>query len=565
MRCNNVCSFKDFDIYIEEGCNRVLAEKDRRLTDVIKIILLGKSLEWSEIQPLRPTDENIKNGYAELTVVINSEKFIIRLDLDYVAKRSNFYVTAKKDNGVPKPMLNTPTKCRIEKNVLDMMILKREDVERLFEKGSVRAEAIISSAAGIDKLGLIKKKAQNVCEIRTRKYGKPLLGEKGVNRQDTLLNKYKLVEMNLERYRDELYASIAAMKIEQSKSIGRMGGLVRKVAESQLNELCQSQKSSEAGAEDLEEVLFALRYPLFFSSQISESVSKLQSALEDMKCPKNSIPAPIMEVFTSGVCICGTEVDEEMKENISKMVEKYSLQHPYYMINEVRNSIDSFCDGTLFNFYMGKTEMEESIKKLTGKRHKPKKSRLLWATTMPEITITAHMIMDLKMQIENLKSDMLYLTDIRYNDDPQSNIQACRMKIRGTTLIMKNADIVREYISKTETFTKMMDEIFLHTSRRVKDKLLSQTNTRLSALSRNAFFIEDINGCLIFSEKGHGRDMKYVSGVIFIDTILKNMDLDLPVIVTGGPNEMKHILMLEPAFQQMVVINNQPEGESVAV
>jgi len=214
---------------------------------------------------------------------------------------------------------------------------------------------------------------------------------------------------------------------------------------------------------------------------------------------------------------------------------------------------------------MGKTEMEESIKKLTGKRHKPKKSRLLWATTMPEITITAHMIMDLKMQIENLKSDMLYLTDIRYNDDPQSNIQACRMKIRGTTLIMKNADIVREYISKTETFTKMMDEIFLHTSRRVKDKLLSQTNTRLSALSRNAFFIEDINGCLIFSEKGHGRDMKYVSGVIFIDTILKNMDLDLPVIVTGGPNEMKHILMLEPAFQQMVVINNQPEGESVAV
>jgi len=565
IRCNNICNYKDFDFKIEDGCSRVFAEKDKCLSDIVKTILMGKTLEWPDIQPFVPKNGNVKGGFAEITLVIDAEKFTIRLDLDYAAKKSFYHVTTKKDNGVPKLMLTTPSKCRISKNILDLMILKREDVEKLFEKGSMRAENILSSAAGIDKLGFLKKKAQNICDVKARKNGKPYFEEKVVNRQDTLLNKYLLVEMNLERYRDGLYASIAALKNEQSKMIGRLGSHIRKVSESQLKELCHDQKPSDAAAEELEEIMFSLRYPLFFSQQISDSVGKLQSALEDMKCPKNLIPTPISDIYATGVCICGAEVNEDMKDNISAAMEKYSLQHPFLMISEVRSSIDSFSDGTLFNFYLGKCDMEASIKKLTGKRRKPKKSRLLWATSMPDITNTANAIIGLKDQIGNLRTEMHYLTDMRYNNDPQSNIQACRLKIRGISLNMKNAETVREFIAKTETFSKMIEEIYILTSRRVKDKLLSETNQRLSALTKNAFFIEDINGHLIFADKGHGRDMKYVSGVIFIDTLLKTMNLDLPIIVTGVSNEMKHISMLEPAFQQMVIINYLPEGESVAV
>jgi hypothetical protein len=566
MKFNNICNFKNFDIKIENGFNHISAEKSRDLVNIIKIILLGKPLEQSEIQSLEPNGESIKSGYAELFLEVDTERYTIRLDLDYAAKKSIYHVTSRRDNGIPKPMVKTPSKCRIEKMVLDMMALTKEDAEKLFEKGTAHAETIICSAAGIDKLYLIKKKAQIICEEEVRKYGKPLPEDKGLNRQNTLINKYKLVEMNLERYRDEVYASISAVKKERNNTIGRMGGLVRKVVQSRLSELCHNQELPNVSAEDLEEIIFALRYPLFFSQQISRSVRRLQSAIEEIKCPMNPIPRPIMEITESGVCICGAEVDEEARDNIVMAMERYSLQHPYFMINEVRNSINSFSDGTLFNYYLGKSEMEASMKALTGTRqNKPSKSKILETTMLPEITITAQLIKDLKNQIESLQSDLLYLTDIRYNNDPKSNIPACRQKVRGIALTMEDTEYAHEFKAKTDIFLNMIDEIHHNTSRRVKDKLLSYTNSDLSSVLGYDFFVEDIYGSLIFNERGRGRDTRCVTGLIFLNTVLKNMGLDLPMIVAGEFSEIEQLPMPESVFRQMVAVNNQSGGDSVAI
>ncbi|MCL2295579.1 MAG: hypothetical protein FWC29_00640 [Methanomassiliicoccaceae archaeon] len=566
MRYNNICNFKDFDISFKKGFNHISVEKDKDLTDIIKIILSGRQLGQSEIQSLRPNDESIKDGFAELILEIDTERYAIRLDLDYVAKKSLYHVTSRKDNGVPRPMVRTPSKCRIEKNVLDMMVLKKEDVERLFEKGSAYADAVIYSAAGIDKLKLIEKKAQTICEDEVRRYDKPLPENKGVNRQNTLLNKYKLVEMNLERYRDELHVSIAAIKKEQNSMIGRMGWLVRKIVESRLDELCLNQNLSETDVEDMEEIIFALRYPPFFSQQISGSVRRLQSVLEDIKCPIAPIPRPIMDIASSGICVCGTEVDDTARENITRAVERYSMQHPYFMINEVRKSIDSFSDGTLFNYYLGKSEMEASVKALKDMhQNKPSKSKILETTMLPEITMTAQTIKDLKKQIDNLESDMFYLTDMRYNDDPKSNIPACRRKIRSISLSIDNADFAHELRVKTEIFLNIIDEIYRAASAKAKDKLLSSMNSDLSSIFGNDFFIEDINGCLIFNGGSHNRDTKGISGLIFINTVLKSMGMDLPILLATGPNEIKQIQMPESLFQQMIIVRSQPRGDSVAI
>jgi len=565
VRYNNVRNFKDFEINIENGCNHFSAEDDTGLMDILKILLSGKSLERSEVHSLRPKDERIKEGYAELTMDIDMEMYTIRLDLDYAAKKSCYHVTARKDNGIPKQMLRTPSRCRVEKSILDIMMQKRDDVEGLFEKGSSRAEVIINSVSGIDKINLLRKKAQTLCENENRKHSRPAPDNNGVTRQNTLLSKYRLVEMNLERYRDELYVSIAGVKNEQNSMIGRMGGLVRRIVESQLSELSLNHKSSGAGAEDLEEIIFALRYPLFFSEQISGSVQKLQSALEDMKYPVNSIPAPIRNIATSGMCICGTEVNEGMIDNISNVMERYSLQHPYFMINEVRSSVESFSDGTLFNYYLGKSEMEASKKVLTGaQQNKPTKSKILEATVLPEITIAAKTMNDLKIQIDNLRSELLFLTDIRHNNDPQSNIPACRQKIRSASLSKENADRAQEFKLKTELFVKMLDEIYHATFRRVKDELLAYTNSCIASLSANDPFIEDINGCLIVDEKDKDRDMKCIFGLIFFNAILKDMDLDMPLLVTGGFNEAKKMsAALEPVHRQIIIVNNQLRGNSV--
>ena len=564
IRCNNVFCFKDFDIGIESGCNRIIVKKDAGIGEIIRVILLGKPLERSEIQYLRP-DDSTKAGYAELTMEIDSEKYTVRLEIDYAAKKSKYLVTSRKDNGVPRQMLRTPQKCRIEKRILDAIVLKKEDMEKLFEKGHERAEALICSAAGIDKLTLIKKKAQIICDNETRKHGRLLLEDNGLNRQNALLKKYRLVELNLERFRDELDASIAAIKKEQNNMIGRMGGLVRKVVESQLNELYLNNEGSGVGAEDLEDIIFALRYPLFFSQRISESVRDLQSALEDMKYPKNSVPAAVRDIATTGVCICGTEVDERMVDNISKAMERYSLQHPYFMINEVRSSIDSFSDGTLFNYYLGKGGKKSPARESAGVHQKPAKSKILETMILPEITVAAKTMKDLKKQIENLRSDLLYLTDMRYNNDPQSNLPACRQKIRSASISMEDADFAHEFELKTKTFTDMIDEIYHSTYNKVKGRILSQINSSLSSITKNSFSVEVIDGSLALEGKNNDCEMKCIAGLIFIDAVLKNMGLDLPIIVSAGFNDTEKVSMLEPLLQQMIVVNGQLEGEFVAI
>jgi len=566
IRCYNICSIKDFDINIEEGYNIISSEDDKCLTDVIRVMLLGKQLELPELLAMKPYDEKIKIGYAELTVEIDGEKYLLRLEIDHVAKKSRYYVTARKDMGVPRSLLRTPPECRIDENVLEMMMLHKEEAEKLFEKNPPRAEAMVAAAAGIDKLNLIKKKAQAESDAKIRKYGRPSPTNKKVNRQNTLLNKYKLMEMNLERYRDELYASIATVKTEQNRAVGRMGALVRKVIESQLNEACQNKKSLDVSAEDFEEIIFALRYPPFFSQQISDSLSKLHTALDEMKYPKNSIPTPIAEAISTGVCICGAELEDETRENIAKEMERYSLQYPYYIIEEVKNSLDGFSEGTLFNYYLGKSELEASIKELTGARKKkPQKSRILGATVLPEITLTAQTIRDLKKQTENLRSELFFLTDMRQNNDPQSNLQACRMKIRSVSNNIKNADAAHDFITKADKFSIMLDEIYQVTSKRVKDRLLSYVNPQLLSISKNDLFIEDINGSLIFNDKIRGRDMKYASGLIFINALLKNIGMDVPFIATVESEEMKQVSLLMPVFKQMIILNSKNGGKTNAV
>ena len=566
IRCSNICKIKDFDINIEEGYNIISSDDDKCLTDIIRFVLLGKTPELPEILAMKPEDDRVKTGFAELTVEIDSERYLIKLELDYAAKKSRYYVTTRKDMGVPRSALRPPPECRVDTHVLDMMMLHKDEAEKLFEKNPARAEAMVAAAAGIDKLSLIKKKAQTECDFKIRKYGRPSSNNKKVNRQNTLLNKYKLVEMNLERYRDELYASIATVKTEQNRAIGKMGALIRKVIDSQLYEACLSNKSSDISPEDLEEIIFAMRYPPFFSLQISNSVCNLQGALDDMKYPKNAVPTPIAEAISTGVCICGAELEEETRENIAKDMDRYSLQYPYYIIEEVKNSLDGFCDGTLFNHYLGKGEPDASPKELavTG-RKKPKQSKILGATVMPEITLTAQTIRDLKKQTENLKSELLFLTDMRQNNDPQSNLQACRQKIRSVTNNIKNAEQAHEFITKTEKFTSILDEVYQVTSIRVKDRLLSYVNPQLLSISKNDLFIEDINGSLIFNDKIRGREMKYASGLIFINALLKNMGMDVPFISTVDSEEMKQISLLIPVFKQMIILNNKKGGKTDVV
>lgn len=349
-----------------------------------------------------------------------------------------------------------------------------------------------------------------------------------------------------------------------------MGLLIRKIAMSQIDEHLGNVDITAEDYDALGETIFSLKNPLFSSQQIFNSIRKLYNNLEYMKYPKNSIPMLLRGVESSNRCICGKEMDENMRGNVQRTIDRYSLQDPYLIINDVRNSIGNFKNSPLFNYYLVKSEMEATKREMTSIREKkPTKGKIVEATLFPEITTIAQTIVDLDHQIENIGYDLLCLTDAGYNDDPQSNIPACRRKIRDISLNMENADIAEEFRLKTELFGDMMDEVYRIVSKNIKDKIITSMNSKIHSFIKEGVFIEDIDGYIILNDKKINDQYKVAIEILFMNSVLELMDVDLPIVINSQHLSADLIKKIGLFIPQIIMVSGRRDllngGDNVAV
>lgn len=558
--CTNVCEYVDLELNLSNGCNSICLPCRRSsgnnidLADMITMILSGRPLEPNVIEALKPENKEITNGSLELTIDLNNEKCLIRLEIDYLEKCSRYNLTVSNKKKV-RSASELPGRYRIDDRLLEFITPTKMNILELFDQNSYLAEEMIGSVSSLDKIIYIGDKAQEIgAKDADRRVGQ-ISANKNINRQNSLLNKYRLIEMRLEEYRNETHSSLVTIKSVQNRMVGNMGSLVRKMTMSRLNELNDRKRKEPMDHETFIDVIVPLKYPLFISRSIFNSIHELHHNLGDIKCPASPVPTILRNISASQFCICGNEIDDLAKDNINKVLDRSSLSDPYLVMNNVRRSLDNFKDSPLFEYLLVKNKSEISSNiSVDTPQSKTTQSRILDATVLPALNKTAKTILDLEKEAENMRYDFMCLTDIEYNNDSQSNIPACRQKIREISLELENADLAEESMSKIKLFSNIVDDLYSEAMGTTVDRIIRILNTKLASIRDDDVIVEDIDPHIILNVGDLNDHQKNICGLAFVRSMLIDSGIDLPFIINNEDSEPYSTDVLNALSNQSILI-----------
>lgn len=537
--------------------------------NILRHLFSGSKFDSQEVMELKPKLFEATRGSAELALMIENERYTVKVEFNYDMGSHKYFTTSPKHKGQTEGH-NLPLFYIMNDETTKLFIFDGELAKDLLSQEKVTAENALSQLYNLDILKpVMLEEISNRLAEKERAY--TTSKAQGIQRHRNELIK-------LQDYRRDLNAELE----ENTKKIKELGIEIEDLQKEhdeiisgneelreEYQKLVQSNTDYKINKANLTSELKAfIRNPYLLSPDILSRVKRLNDNFDKLKLPKTTSSIFFDEIIECGECICGTKLNEEKIKLININRDRILSDSHSSTINVIKETTNNDIRGDI---------IINTIKDIFDYDHKigcndrklSEITRLLTKEKMERIDEIKGKIDDKKTEIGELKeqNDLIQSPDLV--EDPELSLPVCNRRIKELMEKVGRAEEFLRYKLKTDLLTFLINEIFETSMESLKKEIIDNTNNKLEKITAGDVQIEDINKCLRISGKsGVSEGQSLAVAYSFLSSLFENSDYDIPFVVDSPCVSLDQEIRREVSntiptlFSQLImfIISTEREG-----
>ncbi|GAA0580584.1 hypothetical protein [Rhizomicrobium electricum] len=520
--------------------------------ELLRATLDGGAKQWApaDVRRFQRPHDTSARGSFKVDLLVDERPLTFELILDYTEGQA-FYRTTDPATGGVKSGYHPPPQVYpfLRSQFINLFVFDGEFAGRLLDVGKSEAEKAIDALCQLYLLNDVAETADDAWK-RAARGGNP--------RTTTGLAGW-------ERAQTRIATRITQIETAQSQSKGELEGLKLRIEklkeviathmarstsdnteyESAQRALADSEKRVEALTGELMQFV---RRPDVLHSQIATSLQMLKSNLDSLKLPENTSAQFFQDLLREDTCICGREMNEKARTEITVRSKDYLGAEENGLINAMKTDIDKFipctgafepdvrlasCIKALGDAVRDRQRATGTVSALRQKRIEQGDDKLLeWQTELQNKTA------EIK-EIENVLKEISAPADDSEDTEKTFSLALLRKRLaeanRKVSEITETVTIHRQ----TELLKDIVSEARELARNRIRGIVLTECNNRLNkVLAHDPVQLERIDRSLhLAHQAGASVGQTLAVGYIFLMTVLERGQNKFPLIVDSpaGP------------------------------
>ena len=550
--------------------------------DLIRSLISGRQLNYEDVMSYRPRNFSADEGMFELSLFIDSTPYTIRLELDYIEGTANYKTSRpSKDGGGLDEGFLPPEKFKnlMTEQFTKLFIFDGELSTKLLDKDEIEAESSLALLYFLDRIVSINNRIEEIIEEERKKAqestahkdsGLKLL-RTNLKKYETTLKKLQNGLITLNKNRVKLENKLPKLISKRNEILGDMEEILKRDLKLQED---LSNKNREIKEKALE-LFQLLRIPSRYSIRIHKDLKALAKQMTVLKMPKTTSSEFFHELIDSGMCICGTEINEAIKTTILNKAKEYLTEDSISIINAIKHSIRDMGEyedlvskrEELTNLTIQHTRLVQEKDELKEKLSESSKEKITKIDKdkeeMENRLRDFNDCIEIIQESDTIKQEGLRLTWKDCIPLCQQKVDEFQKKIREaaqTVRFEKKANFLKEIINQIKTKSLV----------NIKEHVIEKSNQRIEKIMKNKdAIIDQIEGCIkIHNKDGISQGQSLAVAYSFLATLFEESPYSVPFVIDSPAGSLdiqvrREVSKLIPSlFNQLVIfiISSEREG-----
>ncbi|MES2375371.1 MAG: hypothetical protein V4553_02270 [Bacteroidota bacterium] len=577
----------DHDVSFEKSANEVhkisLLQMPNGTGKTTTLKLLRAALAGPEMwnngseQPINfRKDNSVTDGHFILRLLYNrTKRLTIEIHFDFNDNgKFTYYTTGPngKDEGFHPPF---DLKFILKPDFVKLLIFDGELAANLLSSSHTNAQNAIETMYQLYFFNRIKERidehwSKEANKVGSRGSAKEFTQRK--NRVEALKKRVQLV--NEKKNEDALSLDNAKKQVDQLETEFQKEIQKNQEDAFQLDLAKTRLANAEQDVSTLTMLTVTLmKNPPEFSLSFSDAILALKDNLDRVKLPGIAAREFFEEIADEDNCICGREIDDEVKEVIREGAQKYLGSEEVGVLNAMKSDIkerivDLASEEQPLKLLIDQLEEAQQAEQLA--RQDLDTIKELASENDPNIRAIHTKISELKKTIGRLENEVLKYDNKTDDSDTGWNLENLeRRKKQAEQDLAKVTDTI-ELKAKRDILCRILDSAYQTARESINEGVCNEANEKIKVLMPyNHIRISSINKSIKLADKEGGSVGETLSiGYAFLSTLLSNDTQHLPSVVDSpsGPVDLKirpEIAKLIPRLGEQFIaftISSEREG-----
>lgn len=517
--------------------------------ELLKATLNNSAGNWTaeQVRNFRRRLDTGTEGQFIVKLLVNGRPLTFELTLDFENGTTRYRTTNVGSGGIKAGWDPSPEVYQfLSPEFLRLFIFDGEFADELFDAKRAEADRAIDALCQLYLLEDVSDFAEAEWD-RKSKSGGP--------KTDSGLQRYQSEQTGLLKRRDELkkMETLAQREVaSHSKAITDL--------ETKINQRLAGMKSTQAEhAQALQQLndaerdlltatglaMTAIRMPLAIDAAFGRSLVELKENLDHLRLPENTSAQFFEELIEEAECICGRDMTEGARTEITTRAKRYLDAEESGTINALKSDIDKFTaveSGESLDAKLGEQlralglarraqhKAEQLVRTLRQKLIDEGDEQLkTWQTALEDHQTK---FVDFRAVLESIqgegKPEESPIFSLKILEKKLREVSTKIAEITATVTLRKQTDVLKDILSRAAALARTQ----------IKDELVTEANERLRGILINdPLEIERIDRSLRLADQDGASVGQTLSvGYTFLMSVLNRGNNNFPLVVDSPAN-----------------------------
>ena len=584
IRYENIREFRDLEINLSQSNGKPhhvslvqMPNGTGKTTtmDLIRTVLLGRDLDTDEVMSYEPNEFDAIEGIFEIDLECSEEVFTLRVEFDYELGEHEYrHIKPQEVRGGDAPGHFLPSRLRniITESFVELFVFNGELTEDFISRGKDDAEDALKTVNYLNRLEGQREEIEDI--VKEREEDKKVKTEQGYKNKRTRVDSAQNRLNKLEERESQLETEIE----QHSEEIEEVEEK-RKELLAENEEALERDEELDTRIQELEEkiesktddILDEFRRPSLLDDEINEDLDELFDHMDVLKLPKSTSEEFFKELSEGEECICGREIDDEVRGNILENSEKYLSEDDIAVLNSLKDKIRNKPG---YEGYEEEFEQLETWRKtLRAKRQEKNQLDLDDPDSNETLSDLVERRTTLEKEREEMETELKKLTTNDKSDyeefglDWKDNIPLCKKRKERLKKELREASGTVNFGKKADMLGGMFDDFVEEALEELKENQIDETNEKLKQiLGLSKIQVEDIDNSIIIKGREDASEGQRLSiAYAYLATLFEDASINVPFIIDSPAvsidyekrEEVAH--MISDLFDQLVIFVISPE------
>lgn len=517
--------------------------------ELLRTILSGSanSEKWdkAKIASFKSRKSSSEKGSFRVELLYNSLKLTIKLELNFEDGTTQYFTTQTStgiQNGFHPPR---EIKKFLNESFVKFFVFDGELAEQLLDRSYTNAQTIIEDLFQVNLISSMLNEIHRHWSKVTE--SKSATEERGLSRRqnrvteltkwlDTLREMRGSLQKKYDRVSNELKKKEAKFKGELSQQ--------REIRERLQNAESEFKDTGTKVKMSAQNVLEEMRNPHSLSSIFAEEMVTLKASLDRVKLPESTAREFFEELAEELECICGRELDDDIRRLIKERASKYLGSDDVALLNLLKGDISTLIGESP---KQNETALRNLISELSElcrleMEHKTARDQIVaeGVHNDPQLETVQSQIDSLKQEQNRLKQELSKYEslDDSAGDSSTFGIEIIERRLRDAEKKLAEITQTLELKQKRDVLDQILKVAQDKALKGISQEICVDANERISKLMPdNAIRIERIDRCLKLQGQEGGSVGETLSvAYAFLATLFNRAEHQLPFIVDSPAN-----------------------------